>query len=200
MRESPERYYEVVKQERIEDSREPGALTVFNLNKNMERKEALLTLSIAILEVKEWFNVKGNMTDRQVRMTAEMILDYPSFYDLSLGNIKACFREKMMNEKLYDRLDGNIILGWLKDFKSRLSDAVYEQRIEEDRIAELKDKGEWRGSDEGVKLIEQKARPLDLLSKIPPGKKTRTPQEMEEWRKGFLKYKAERLMKKRNGD
>lgn len=192
LRESPERYYEIVRQEGIDDQREQGALTIFHLNKSMDRREALLTVSIAILEVKEWFNVKGTMTDRQVKTTAEMILDHPHFYDLSIGNIKACFREKMMNTKLYDRLDGNIIIGWLKQFRSDMADACYRQRCEQDRIEKIRE--ERSGPGDG---IEKRA--LDLLSNLPSIKKYRNKEEREQWRRDFLKYKAEYLIRKRNG-
>lgn len=185
-----------------DSQREKGALTVLNLNKDMNRAEALLAISIAILEVKDWFNVKGNMTDKQVKMTAELILDHPNFYDLSIGNIKACFREKMMSEKLYDRLDGNIIIGWLKQFKSDMADACYAQRMEQDRIERLKEEGEWKGIDINESTLINRdcepRRPLDLLSGLPFKAKVKTKEEQEEWRKRFLKYKAERMINKNN--
>lgn len=187
MRESPQRYYEVVKTERIHDEREPGALTVYSLNNEMKREEALLAISIAILEVKEWFNVKGNMTDRQVKMTAEMILDYPLFHDLSIGNIKACFRERMMNEKLYDRLDGNIIIGWLKQFNSELKEQCYNNRLTEDKKIES-------AINENNDL---ERRALDLLSHLPKATKYRSKSEDEAWRRDFARYKAEYLLKKK---
>lgn len=192
-RASPERYYGIVRKEGIEDEREPGAITIFHLNKNMERREALLAISIAILEVKEWFNVKGTMTDRQVSMTAEMILDHPQFYDLSIGNIKACFRQRMMTEKLYDRLDGNIIIGWLREFKSEMADATYRQRCEKDRMEKIK---EEKSGDDGA--LNKRA--LDLLKNLPSAKKHRTKEEQEQWKRDFLRYKAEYIINKKNGN
>lgn len=184
------KYYEIIKPEKPEDDRKEGAITIFHLNQGMDRTEALLAISIAVLEVKDWFNVKGNLTDLQVKMIAEMILDHPQFYDMSLANIKACFRHKMMTEKLYDRLDGNIILGWLRQFKSDMADACYQQKVQKDReeIAH-----EERDSENG---LEKRA--LDLLKNLPSTKRLRTREEQEEWRKEFLKYKAQRLMDKRN--
>lgn len=186
MLESPERYYAELRIEKADGTREPGALTVMHLNRSLKRRDALMAVSIAILEVKQWFNVKGNMTDRQVKMTAEMILDHPHFYDLSLGNIKACFRERMMEEKLYDRLDGNIIIGWLRKFKSDMADACYEQRTTEDRLKEAED-----NRNDG---LEKRA--LDLLSHLPTTKRYRTKEEQEQWRRDFMRYKAERLIRK----
>lgn len=75
-----------------------------------------------ITEVNDFFNVRGNMNAKQIKLTAELIIDNPGFYDLTLGNIKACFRHKMATAKLYDRLDGNIIIDWLREFKSDMAD------------------------------------------------------------------------------
>lgn len=187
LRKSPERYYEVVKAERPEDDREQGAITIYNLNKEMTKEEAMLAISIAILEVKEWFNVKGNMTAKQIKLTAEMILDHPLFYDLSIGNIKACFRQKMMSEKLYDRLDGNIIIGWLKQFKSEMADAVYNQRLS-------KDKEEIENYEKN-NILEKRA--LDLLKNLPKVKKLPSREEIEQKRKDWLKYKANYMLRKK---
>lgn len=204
LRESPERYYATLKEERAEDDRKDGALTMYHLNKGMERAEALLAISIAILEVKDWFNVKGNLTDRQVKLLAEMILDNPAFYDLSVGNIKACFRERMMNEKVYDRLDGNIIMGWLKRFKAEMGDACYRQRVEADREERLKEEGEWRGLEGKIdsegNLAEENApkRTLNLTAHLPDAPRYLSREEREQKRREFLKYKAEYILRKRN--
>lgn len=103
-------------------------------------------LTLAIHEVKEWFNVKNNLTHDQEAMTAELILDNPVFYDLTLGNIKACFREHMMGEKLYDRLDGSIIIGWLREFKSRMSDYCENRNLGRDRLEQRNDTGDNAGA------------------------------------------------------
>lgn len=103
-------------------------------------------LTLAIHEVKEWFNVKNNITHDQEAMTAELILDNPVFYDLTLGNIKACFHECMMSAKLYDRLDGNIIIGWLRDFKSRMAEHSENVNLGRDRLEQRNDTGDNAGA------------------------------------------------------
>lgn len=86
-----------------------------------------------IAEVNDFFNVKGNMNAKQIKLTAELILDNDNFYDLTLGNIKSCFRQHMMQDKIYDRLDGNIIIGWLREFKSDLADICENASIGRER-------------------------------------------------------------------
>lgn len=83
-------------------------------------------------ELKEWFNVKCNLNPDQEALTAELILDDVCFYDLTLGNIKACFRQHMKDATLYDRLDGNIIIGWLREFKSDMADWCESTHIREE--------------------------------------------------------------------
>ena len=108
------------------DVRPENAIMLSQLKRGLNTDESMFVVSMMIREVRDWFNVKGNMTDKQIAMTAKMILDYPDFYDLSLGNIKSCFQKRMMSEKLYDRLDGNIIITWLKEFKRNMSESCYE--------------------------------------------------------------------------
>ena len=93
----------------------------------------MLALTLAIKEVRDFFNVKGNMTAPQIAMTAELILDEPSFHDLSLANVKACFRHRMKTERVYDRIDGNLLIGWLREFKSEMAEACYDARLHEER-------------------------------------------------------------------
>lgn len=69
-------------------------------------------------------------------MTAEIIVEHRGLYDLTLNNIKACFRWHMMNTKLYDRLDGNIVMQWLLDFKEQMSAYCLEEHENEHKQAE----------------------------------------------------------------
>lgn len=90
-------------------------------------------------------------------MTAELILDYPPFADLSLGNIKACFRQRMMTEKLYDRLDGNIIISWLREFKSQMSEAIYAQHLNQDKTQEAQGNSYGVSLSDYTSMLEQRA-------------------------------------------
>ena len=139
---SPAKYLENLPVERIDAERPPGAITLSHCKRNLSREQQLMYISLMIAEVNDFFNVKGNMNAKQIKLTAELILDNDNFYDLTLGNIKACLRQKMMNEKIYDRLDGNIIIGWLREFKSEMADNCENRNLGRDRIKqqqELKD-------------------------------------------------------------
>lgn len=116
----------------------------------------MAALTFAIHELKEWFNVKNNLNPDQEALTAELVLDSDNFYDLTLGNIKACFREKMMSAKLYDRLDGNIIIGWLREFKARMVESVYNRHLEQDKIHQVRHV-DGMSLDDYQSMLEQRA-------------------------------------------
>lgn len=130
---SPAKYLENLPVERIDAERPPGAITLSHCKRSLTREQQLMYISLMIAEVNDFFNVKGNMNAKQIKLTAELILDNDNFYDLTLGNIKSCFRQHMMQDKIYDRLDGNIIIGWLIEFKSDLADICENASIGRER-------------------------------------------------------------------
>lgn len=89
-------------------------------------------VSLALCEVCDFFNVGKNMNDTQIALTADLIIE--SFWYLKLEEIKYCFRRAMRTEKLYDRLDGNIILGWLEAYDAERTEEA--MRISEQAAGE----------------------------------------------------------------
>lgn len=95
------------------DSGHPALATV--------QKEAGLTKTRAVVayliaETLEFFNAGNDMNDRQVAMTADLIIEeYPY---MQPDDLKLCFRGAMKGKygKLYNRIDGQIILGWLREY------------------------------------------------------------------------------------
>ena len=132
--------------ERIEDARPPGAIELRHIRQSLDRRDQTMLISEMIREVNEFFNVGNGMTARQMKLTAELILDNPGFSDLTLGNVKACFRQRMMSEKLYNRLDGNIIIGWLREFKSDMADWCENRNLGRDRMERQDDTRDGAGA------------------------------------------------------
>lgn len=122
MQTSPKPYYDALVPEKVTDNRPDYVPILSRIKREIGRPHVIMLVSIALKELQEWFNVKQNITNEQIAFIAEMIVDHPGFHDLTLGNIKACFRHHMMSAKLYDRLDGAIIIQWLREFKSELAD------------------------------------------------------------------------------
>lgn len=82
--------------------------------------DAQALISLAICEVCEFYNVKQSMNDVQIAMTADVILE--RFWYLKLEEIKKCFRDAVVTEKVYERLDGSVFLGWLLKYDMERTD------------------------------------------------------------------------------
>lgn len=97
--------------------------TVAEIKNTASETDARALISLAICEVCDFFNVSKNMSDTQIALTADLIIE--SFWYLKLEEIKYCFRRAMRTAKLFDRLDGNIILGWLRTYDAeRTEEAI----------------------------------------------------------------------------
>lgn len=144
--------------------------TLARIKKEASETDARALLYIAICEVCDFFNVGKNMNDTQVALTVDMILE--SFWYLKLEEIKYCFRRAMMREKLFDRLDGNIIIGWLRDYDAeRTNEAIsLSDRQERQRQNEIKPDADAKGYQEYIARLKGRAKTdksaADLLSQI----------------------------------
>lgn len=111
--ESPERYYNALPPAKISDPHTDSTPSLGKIKRSIPEEYAMMIVSVALMEVRDWFNTSGNLSDSQIAMLAEMIID--RFYDYSLNEIKAVFRRKMSEGKVY-RIDGNVIMGWLSEY------------------------------------------------------------------------------------
>lgn len=103
--------------------------TIAKIKNDVSLDDVRALLSIAVCEVCDFFNVGKNMNDAQIALTVDLIIE--QFWYFKLEEIKYCFRRAMMREKLFDRLDGNIIMGWLREYDTeRTEEAI---RISEQR-------------------------------------------------------------------
>ena len=91
-------------------------------------KGAAVTRSILVLLVNDtldFFNVPETMNAKQVAITVDLIIDtYPY---MQVDDITLCFRNAMKGNygRIYNRIDGQIILGWLREYnKERCAAAV----------------------------------------------------------------------------
>lgn len=190
--------------ERPEDERPPSALTVSRLNRGLERRDRIMLVSEMIREVNDFFNVKGKMTAGQIKLTAELILDNDAFYDLTLGNIKACFRQKMMTEKLYDRLDGNIVISWLRQFKSDMAEQCENQSIGRERQrAREENSGDAGAITHATYMAMLEARANDgdeeakrILADYRKRTRIKTDEQKRKEKLDYMRYKAQYLKKK----
>lgn len=84
-----------------------------------------------IIDVLDFFNPSETMNDRQVATTADLILEeYPY---MQTDDLKLCFRNAMKGKygKLYNRIDGQIIMGWLREYNRERCTVASEQSYNE---------------------------------------------------------------------
>lgn len=110
--------------------------TIAKIKNSISLNDIRALLSIAICEVCDFFNISKNMNNAQIAITVDLIIE--NFWYLKLEEVKYCFHRAMMRERIYDRLDGNIIIGWLRDYDAerteeamRMSDQRASQELNE---------------------------------------------------------------------
>ncbi len=100
----------------IEDvflSSEPAIGTITRkLGETKSRAAVVLLLADAL----EFFNATETMSDIQVAMTVDLIMEeYPYF---KMDDLKLCFKNamKMKYGRIYNRIDGQVIMSWFRDY------------------------------------------------------------------------------------
>ncbi len=71
---------------------------------------------LALSEPLSYFNVAESMSDVQMAVTTDLIIEeYPYF---KMDDLKLCFKNAMKGEygRVYNRIDGQMVLLWLKQY------------------------------------------------------------------------------------
>ena len=80
--------------------------------------QPVLVLAAMVIKQAAFFNVGGNINDEQAKETAYLLLEmYPHY---NIKDFTFCFTMAKKGEfgALYDRLDGNVVLDWVKKYES----------------------------------------------------------------------------------
>lgn len=98
-----------------------------------ERGEAIARAVLVIIlnDMLDFFNAGDDMNDTQVALTVDFILEeYPY---MQADDITLCFRNAMKGKygKLYNRIDGQIIMGWLREYNRERCTVASEQSYNE---------------------------------------------------------------------
>jgi len=83
-------------------------------------------VSLLLLDLTNFFAVKNGMTADMIEDIVEMIIQEHS--NMTLYDIGLCFREGKVGRygKVYDRLDGGIIMEWCNKYQNKFIDACEE--------------------------------------------------------------------------
>lgn len=116
LKNSPEQYCATLRPRTVEDvflSSEPAIGTILQ---KFGEPEARAILVFLIADVLEFFNVGNTMSATQVATTVDLIIEeYPY---MKTDDFKLCFKNamKMKYGENYNRIDGSIIMGWLREY------------------------------------------------------------------------------------
>lgn len=98
-----------------------------------ERGDAIARAVLVLIlnDMLDFFNAGNDMNDTQVALTVDFILEeYPY---MQADDITLCFRNAMKGKygKLYNRIDGQIIMGWLREYNIERCTSASEQSYNE---------------------------------------------------------------------
>lgn len=90
--------------------------SIAKFKKEVGEEPTVALVTIFLIDTVTFFNVGKSMDDVQITATAKMILS--EYYFLKPEDFKVCFdrAKKGYYGKLYDRLDGSIIMEWLNKY------------------------------------------------------------------------------------
>jgi len=109
-------YYKAIQIKKFDDVFESLTPSLGGIKKELGDIVTKAILSIILIDLVKFFNIGKSMDDEQVAQTIEMIQD--EFYMLKPEDLKLCFSNAKKGKygKVYDRLDGQIIIEWLTTY------------------------------------------------------------------------------------
>lgn len=108
----------------------PKSLT--RLAKEQGEDKPIDLISILIIEVLEWYNVKNSMSDNQILEVAYML--FSEFKHYNIYDIGLCFKNGKTGKygKVYDRIDGGVLFEWLRLYDIDRTGAIVTIRQNQD--------------------------------------------------------------------
>lgn len=101
-----------------------GEPSIGCIQRSLGDTSARAVVSYLLADALEFFNVRETMTDVQVALTVDLILEeYPY---LQTDDLKLCMRNamKLRYGEVYNRIDGTVVMGWLRAYNhERCSEA-----------------------------------------------------------------------------
>lgn len=97
-------------------------LTFSNVRKFINTETATNFAVVLINELRNMLNIKNNITDEQIQITASIIVNDMPYCLLSIADLKLCFKFIITGKfgKLYDRLDPSVIFNCLNQYRESL--------------------------------------------------------------------------------
>lgn len=113
---SPKQYLQALRPKSVDDVFASSEPALGMIAKELGENQARAVVVIMISEIVDFFNSSNTMNDSQVATTTDLIIEeYPYF---KIDDLKLCFRNAMKGRygEIYNRLDGSVIMNWLKQY------------------------------------------------------------------------------------
>ena len=115
-------------------------------------------ICLLIIDLQKFFDTKRSLDEDQIVEIAEMIVgEYRNLYVLDLA---FCFKQGKLGKygKVYDRLDGGIILDWVREWDKKRVEMIIDRRESEHRQHKSWGGGGSRSSSETLKNYLNKSK------------------------------------------
>jgi len=107
-------------------------------------------LMLMMLKFQDFYNCKSKMNREQVEETAFLIIE--RYRGLNFVDIGMCLKLAKMQEKIYDRIDGGMILGWLDLYDGTKTNLIVLERQKQ----KTKQESEWSALGERTSIQKLK--------------------------------------------
>ena len=111
--------------------KEENVLTSLNKRSREDHSLIIDEICLLILDLQKFFNTKIKLDEDQILDLSEMIV--AEYLHLSIFDLAFCFKQGKLGRygKIYDRLDGGILLGWIKEWENKRMELIIQRREEE---------------------------------------------------------------------
>ena len=120
----------------------------------INEEDTIDEICLIILDLTKWFNVKNNISETQLYSLASMIMN--EYKHLNLLDLGICFKFAKLGKygKVYDRLDGGLILEWLNRYDADKTEIIVNRRLQQNN--EYKGDNTTRSSETTLKKALKK--------------------------------------------
>ncbi len=108
-------------------------------------------VKLMLIQLQDFYNCKSKMSDAQLTESAYLICG--EFRHFNYYDIGMCLKLAKTREKVYDRVDGGMVLGWLKQFDQERNNLIMIERQNQ----KAKQDGEWSSLGERSSEISLKS-------------------------------------------
>lgn len=112
----PEQYYVALRPKTIEDAVCSITPSLSTFRKETNETSLFAILTILFNDIIDFFSVGRSIGQSQLVSTIQLVVE--DFYYLNIEDFKLCFNnaKRGVYGKIYDRVDGNIIYGWIAQY------------------------------------------------------------------------------------